>query len=75
VNLVEQIGRWMSLRAPQRESLARLHAIAEAVDFKRRRRPASLAVHCVFNQLTKYRAMTGGLVLAVTPYAQRSSFG
>ena len=25
----------MSLRAPQRESLARLHAIAEAVDFKR----------------------------------------
>jgi type III restriction enzyme len=35
MNLAEQIGRWMSLRAPQRESLARLHAIAEAVDFKR----------------------------------------
>ncbi len=37
MNLAEQIGRWMSLRAPQRGSLARLHAIAEAVDFKRRR--------------------------------------
>lgn len=35
MNLAEQIGRWMSLRAPQRESLARLHGIAEAVDFKR----------------------------------------
>jgi hypothetical protein len=35
VNLAEQIGRWMSLRAPRRESLARLHAIAEAVDLKR----------------------------------------
>jgi len=35
VSLAEQIGRWMSLRAPQRESLARLHAIAEGVDFKR----------------------------------------
>ncbi len=34
MSLAEQIGRWMSLRAPQRESLARLHAIVEAVDFK-----------------------------------------
>ena len=34
MSLPEQVGRWMSLRAPQRESLARLHAIAEAVEFK-----------------------------------------
>lgn len=35
MNLAAQIGRWVSLRAPQRESLGRLHALAEAVDFKR----------------------------------------
>lgn len=30
----EQVSRWMSLREPQRESLARLHTIVEAVDFR-----------------------------------------
>ena len=34
MSLPEQIGRWMSLREPQRISLRRLHAIAGAVDFK-----------------------------------------
>ena len=34
MSLPEQIGRWMSLREPQRISRRRLHAIAEAVDFK-----------------------------------------
>ncbi len=34
LSLAEQIGRWMSLREPQRESLSRLHAIAESVEFK-----------------------------------------
>ncbi|MBZ5669029.1 MAG: DEAD/DEAH box helicase family protein [Acidobacteriia bacterium] len=35
MSLADQIGRWMSLRAPQHESLKRLHATAEAVDFKK----------------------------------------
>ena len=33
MSLPEQISRWMSLREPQRESLARLHCIAEFTDF------------------------------------------
>lgn len=75
MNLAEQIGRWMSLRAHQRESLARLHAIGEAVDFKRRRRLQLLNLHGAFNQFTQDRAVTDRFVLAVTPYAQSSSFG
>ena len=35
MSLPDQIGRWMSLRAPQFESLNRLHAITETVDFKK----------------------------------------
>jgi len=35
MSLPDQIGRWMSLRAPQRESLSRLHAIAENTDFSK----------------------------------------
>lgn len=35
MSLADQIGRWMSLRAPQLESLKRLHAIAEGVDFRK----------------------------------------
>lgn len=34
MSLAEQIARWMSLREPQRESLARLHGIAESLEFK-----------------------------------------
>lgn len=34
MGLTDQISRWMSLRAPQRESVARLHAIVESVEFK-----------------------------------------
>jgi type III restriction enzyme len=34
MSLPDQVGRWMSLRAPQHESLKRLHSIVEAVDFK-----------------------------------------
>lgn len=35
MSLHDQIGRWMSLRAPQYESLKRLHSIVEVVDFKK----------------------------------------
>src|ERR1700730_9335991 len=34
MGLADQISRWMSLRAPQRESVARLNAIVESVEFK-----------------------------------------
>jgi type III restriction enzyme len=34
MSLAEQLSRWMSLRFPQRESVARLHAIVESVEFK-----------------------------------------
>jgi len=34
MSLAEQISRWMSLRAPQRESVARLNAIVESIEFK-----------------------------------------
>jgi type III restriction enzyme len=35
MSLTDQIGRWMSLRAPQYKSLRRLHAVVEEVDFRR----------------------------------------
>src|SRR3972149_752126 len=35
MSLADQIGRWMSLRAPQYESLKRLHSITEKVDFRK----------------------------------------
>lgn len=35
MSLADQIGRWMSLRAPQYESLKRLHAITEELDFRK----------------------------------------